>query len=68
LRVRDLLLDPLDVDRFVEDDAALLDAPLVLDLRVDDPLLFFSAILVASSASTPCDSAALRRPYCNLRA
>jgi hypothetical protein len=59
LRVRALLLDPLDVDRFAEDDAALLDAPLLLDLRVDDdPLLRFSAIFVASSASTPRGSAA----------
>jgi hypothetical protein len=57
LRVRDLLSDALDVERFAEDDAALLDAP-PLDLRADDPLLFFSAILLASSASTPRGSAA----------
>jgi hypothetical protein len=70
LRVRDLLLDVdlLDVG-FRAVDADLLDPLLLpLDLRAaDDPLLFFSAIMVASSASTAYRSAA-RRPYCNLRA
>jgi hypothetical protein len=71
LRVRDLLLDVdlVDVGFRAADDVDLLDPLLLpLDLRAaDDPLLFFSAIMVASSASTAYRSAA-RRPYCNLRA